>query len=106
MKTCKTCKWFQQNDGKDSYGTCFQSAPPWTVDSNEQGPDIATHHRCSKWESKLERKCGNCEFFRPWMEKPNMGNCLLNPPIVLADGETRWPELDVFKFCGEFRGKE
>jgi hypothetical protein len=105
MKTCATCKWFGPNRNKsEDCGLCFYAEPPWGTSAAVAivSPELRPASRCSKWESKLERRCENCEFYG----KSGMGHlfmeCRRNPPKV----EMGWPAVEPDQWCGEFRGRE
>lgn len=93
MKQCKTCKWFEKK-------TCFYEPPPWAHSTDNQAPDISESCRCSRWDTKLERRCINCEFFNYNGGEPC--ECRHSTPNSVGS----WPKVFMNDWCGEFRGKE
>ena len=41
----------------------------------------------TKGPAPRDRTCGNCLHFKPEADNPDVGECRLNPPFVLYDGE-------------------
>ena len=112
-ETCETCKWYQVRR-VDDWGFCFVEPPVLRTDI-EMSPEVRHFHRCSKWETKLERKCENCEHFVEKSDGSMLpasadGFCTKNPPVVLLyenkHPATCWPAVEKDVKCGEFRGRE
>jgi hypothetical protein len=93
MKTCATCKWYEN-------ATCFFSSPSWSQHPDNEYISIRESSRCSRWETKLDRRCNNCEFFDPGENVK--GECRLSPPNHTGS----FPTVLMLDWCGEFRGKE
>jgi hypothetical protein len=94
--TCASCKWFKEKR-VDDWGLCCVE-PPVLWRDNELSAEVRHFHRCAKWETKRERKCGNCEFFKH--EHNDDGWCHRYPPARV------YAETSVDGFCGEFKGRE
>jgi hypothetical protein len=99
MKTCETCKWFQVKRVNDN-GVC-RVEPPSLWRDDDLSAEVRCFERCSKWESKLERRCGNCEFFHESVGGFDQ-ECRRHPPVV----ERGWPVTSRAEDCGECRGRE
>jgi hypothetical protein len=97
MKECETCKYYRMKR-VDDYGLCLVE-PPTLWRDKDISSEVRCFHTCSKWETKLERKCGNCEFFKHEQDSDD-GWCHRYPP---ARG---YAETRVDDFCGEFKGRE
>jgi hypothetical protein len=48
----------------------------------------------------LTGECRNCTFC--YTNYDHEHNCVKNPPVVLPDGQTRWPVIPLDGWCGEF----
>jgi hypothetical protein len=93
-KTCETCKWFENKTA--DYGVCFLEPPPWAYNIVQDCPEVAQSSRCSKWETKLERRCNNCDYaFK-----------LVGEDAYECRRYTRSLVTNACHWCGEFRGKE
>ena len=97
-KTCETCKWYVTEYGAKD-GACYYVPPPWKEPCNNQAVDILPTFCCSKWETKKERECRNCEFFAV---SGGGTECRREPPDF--DGD--FPATDYNQWCGEFKGRE
>jgi hypothetical protein len=99
MKTCNTCKWFI----KIECGEACRHAPPVALVIGDvvksAWPDTSFLGVCSKWETKKERECRNCEFFAV---SGGEAECRREPPDF--DGD--FPATDYGQWCGEFKGRE
>ncbi len=109
-KTCASCKWFKEKR-VDDWGLCCVE-PPTLWRDNELSAEVRHFHRCAKWETKLERKCENCEHFVEKSDDTSLptsadGFCTRNPPVVLLYENkhplTCWPAVGKMVTCGEFR---
>lgn len=103
-KTCETCKWFWKSPTGE-----FQNRGLCEFESSKRATSL--EYRCSKWESKLERKCGNCEFFVEDEDRPESdhGSCRVRMHAGLNLGtiwRVEFPITDKLMWCGEFRGRE
>jgi hypothetical protein len=94
MKTCGTCKWYSEGN------QCRFSPPPYAMTRHISYPEISPSYRCSNWQTKLERRCDNCEFFT--QEEGTMGDCRRSQPR----GVDLWCRVFKDHWCGKFRGKE
>jgi hypothetical protein len=104
-KTCETCNWFQPSKQEPNCsGSCFYEAPPWGRASGVSivGMEVSPKSRCSKWETKLERRCNNCEHFSLMNGEEELGECRRSCPV----GMGAWLKVFAVQWCGEFRGKE
>ena len=98
MKTCETCKWFNIKEGLNA-GGCSYSEPPWAHEIGLVSARVTRSSRCSKWETKLERRCNNCDYaFK-----------LVGMDYTIDDYECRRNTRSLVTkdchWCGEFRGK-
>jgi hypothetical protein len=70
------------------------------VDGNAEEPEVNKKSSCSKWETKLERRCEHCEFFQ--YDENRNGDCKRSYPNTQGE----WPRVSISDWCGEFRGRE
>ena len=95
-KTCETCKYYRMKR-VDDYGICLVE-PPALWRDKDISSEVRYFHTCAKWETKLERKCENCEYYRQDNDEQKLhkiGTCCRHPETISKNSGS---------FCGEFRG--